>query len=47
VLAQLDPAENEVIVPTAQERQAFMDAAETMLRRHRAGFDPKVLGWLG
>jgi TRAP-type transport system periplasmic protein len=46
VLAQLDPAENEVIVPTAAERQAFIEAAEPVVRRHRAGFDPKVLGWL-
>lgn len=46
VLAQLDPAENEVIVPTAAERQLFIDAVEPLLRRHRAAFDPKVLGWL-
>jgi len=46
VLARLDPAENEVIVPTPDERQAFIDAVAPMLARHRAGFDPKVLGWL-
>ena len=46
VLSQLDPAKNEVIVPTAQERQAFIDAAEPVIARHRGGFDPRILAWL-
>jgi len=43
---QLDPAKNEVIVPTAQERQAFIAAAEPVIARHRSGFDPRILAWL-
>jgi TRAP-type C4-dicarboxylate transport system substrate-binding protein len=46
VLSQLDPAKNEVIVPTAHERQAFIDAAEPVIARHRSAFDPKILAWL-
>ena len=46
MLSKLDPAKNEVIVPTAQERQAFIDAAEPVIARHRGGFDPRILAWL-
>jgi TRAP-type C4-dicarboxylate transport system substrate-binding protein len=46
VLGQLDPGETEIIVPDAHERQAFIDAVEPVLARHRGAFDPKVLGWL-
>ncbi|MBC7780029.1 MAG: TRAP transporter substrate-binding protein [Proteobacteria bacterium] len=43
VLARLDPAENEVIVPTDADRAAFVEAVEPMLARHRAGIDPALL----
>jgi len=46
ILGRLDPAENEIIVPTVDERQAFIDAAGPVIARHRVGFDPKVLSWL-
>lgn len=46
VLARLEPACNETIVPDAAEREAFVAAAAPVVRRHRAGFDPKVLDWL-
>ena len=45
-LSKLDSAKNEVIVPTAQERQAFIAAAEPVIARHRSGFDPRILAWL-
>ncbi|OGA24845.1 MAG: hypothetical protein A3I02_12560 [Betaproteobacteria bacterium RIFCSPLOWO2_02_FULL_67_26] len=42
IMARLDPAKNEVIQLTDEERSAFMKAVEPVLQKHRKEFDPKL-----
>lgn len=46
ILARIDPRENEVIRPTAAEREAFVQAVAPVVARHRASLDPKVFEYL-
>lgn len=46
VRAKLDPAKNEVIELTPQERAAFVQAVQPVLDRHRGSLDPKLFEYL-
>jgi TRAP-type C4-dicarboxylate transport system substrate-binding protein len=46
ILAQLDPAQNEVIALDDAERGAFVRAVAPVLARHRAEIDPKLFEYL-
>jgi TRAP-type C4-dicarboxylate transport system substrate-binding protein len=39
---KLDPAKNEIVELTAQQREAFIDAVKPVLDRHRGEFDPEL-----
>ena len=46
ILAQLDPAENEVIRLSDEERAAFVRAVEPVTAKHRTGLDPRLFDYL-
>jgi TRAP-type transport system periplasmic protein len=46
ILAKLDPRENDVIRLTRDEHQAFVDAVEPVLARHRGSLDPELFKYL-
>lgn len=47
IMAKLDPAENEIITLTAEQREAFVRAAQPVLERHRGELDAKLFELLG
>jgi tripartite ATP-independent transporter DctP family solute receptor len=47
VRAKLDPAQNEVIELTPQQRAAFVQAVQPVLDKHRGSLDPKLFDYLG
>ncbi|MGH7391311.1 MAG: TRAP transporter substrate-binding protein [Candidatus Rokuibacteriota bacterium] len=46
VLARLDPRENEVIRPTADDHAAFVEAVQPVLAKYRAQLDPELFSAL-
>jgi TRAP-type transport system periplasmic protein len=46
VLAQIDPLHNEVIRLSPAEHEAFVQAVQPMVARHRSALDPKVFEYL-
>ncbi len=46
VLARIDPMENDVIRLTPSEHDAFVEAVEPVLAKHRATLDPKLFDYL-
>ncbi len=47
VRSRLDPAQNEIVELTADERAAFVEAVQPVLARHRGSLDPKLFDYLG
>jgi TRAP-type C4-dicarboxylate transport system substrate-binding protein len=46
VLAKIDPQENELITLTPAEHDAFVEAVEPVLAKHRKSLDPKLFDYL-
>jgi tripartite ATP-independent transporter DctP family solute receptor len=46
ILAKIDPKQNEIIRLTPAEREAFVNAVEPVLERHRKDIDPELLAYL-
>ena len=46
ILAQIDPKENDVIRLTPAEQDAFVNAVEPVLAKHRKTLDPKLFDYL-
>jgi TRAP-type C4-dicarboxylate transport system substrate-binding protein len=47
IMARLDPAQNDVIRLTQDERGAFVRAVQPVLEKYRRQFDPKLFAYLG
>jgi TRAP-type C4-dicarboxylate transport system substrate-binding protein len=47
ILAKIDPQENELIRLSAAEHEAFVQAVEPVLAKHRRALDPKLFEYLG